>query len=198
MGSALIRCCLQINAEPSGSYAKGCSSGPALHCTGHVTPSHIRHASPRSMKRQLAFLGLPSNSPSPGWNASVHSQVPHPSKDCLSAHLKQAVTAGHLTTAAAATTAATPRNAAVVCKAVGLGKPKVPSLKLAALRAERQHSGVQLPRKKVCLTESTLALDGLIRNASLPPVSFSHVCTNSLSYLSLFCLDRRAGPDVWL
>lgn len=112
--------------------------------------AHTRHASPRNMLRQAAFLGQPCDFPPAGWNTSVnpHSSR-HASEDIAQPLGATAMDAEPSTAAATSATAvegtstATLRSTAVVCKAVGSGRPHVPSLGLASLRADRHRKGLQ-------------------------------------------------------
>ena len=112
--------------------------------------AHTRHASPRNMLRQAAFLGQPHDLPPAGWNTSVnpHSSR-HASEPIVQPMGATAMDAEPSTAAATSATAVegastvTSRSTAVLCKAVGSGRPHVPSLGLAALRADRHRKGLQ-------------------------------------------------------
>lgn len=112
--------------------------------------AHTRHASPRNMLRQAAFLGQPHDSPPAGWNNSINPHSSRHASEPIAQPLgATAMDAEPSTAAATSATAvegastATSRSTAVVCKAVGSGRPHVPSLGLAALRADRHRKGLQ-------------------------------------------------------
>ena len=118
--------------------------------------AHTRHASPRNMLRQAAFLGQPHDFPAAGWSTSNN---PHSSRHASELNVRPmgatAMDAEPSTAAATTATAvegvstATSRSTAVVCKAVGSGRPHVPSLRLAALRADRHRKGLQTSHGRV-------------------------------------------------
>ncbi|DBA94303.1 TPA: hypothetical protein ACH3X1_001915 [Trebouxia sp. C0004] len=124
-----------------------------LPAQGHQVSSelaHTRHASPRNMLRQAAFLGQPHDFPPADWNTSInpHSSR-HASEPIALAMGATAMDADPSTAAATSAKAvegastATSRSTAVVCKAMGSRRPHVPSLGLAALRADRHRKGLQ-------------------------------------------------------
>lgn len=139
---------LMLNA----SHVSSCFTPQAvcwlLQASSELT--HTRHASPRSMLRQAAFLGQPHDFPPAGWNTSInpHSSR-HASEPIAQPMGPTAMDAEPSTAAVTSATAvegastATSRSTAVVCKAVGSGRPHVPSLGLAALRADRHRKGLQ-------------------------------------------------------
>ena len=140
---------MQVDAVSSANSATGYPARFALHRISNVNTVHRNHASPRSMSRQSAFLGQPAVLQPEGWNASIRPQSPQRCQDPLSSHPGRSTTAGSSGTAVAALPGVTPRHAAVVCKAIGISKPKVPSLSLAALQADRHHLNVQASHRKV-------------------------------------------------
>jgi len=112
--------------------------------------AHTRHASPRNMLRQAAFLGQPHDSPPAGWNTSINPHSSRHASEPIAQPLSAtAMDAEPSTAAATSATAvegastATSRSTAVVCKAVRSGRPHVPSLGLAALQADRHRKGLQ-------------------------------------------------------
>lgn len=123
------------------SSTVGRSPRSALKGISRVATGHTHHASPRSMSRQSAFLGQPAASQAEGWNASINPQSPGQSQEQAASR--------PATAAVAAVPATTPRNAAVVRKAVGFSKPKMPLLSLAGLQADRRHIGMQVSHRKV-------------------------------------------------
>ncbi len=110
--------------------------------------SHVTHASARNVLRQAAFLGQPHTLPPAGWNTSTNSEssrhqpepTAHPTP--FTAADAQPPPAAITTTAVDSRPMTAARNTAVVCRAVGLGRPQVPSLSLAALKAERHRTGL--------------------------------------------------------
>ena len=115
--------------------------------------SYIHHASPRNIVRQAAFLGQPQPLPSSAWNASINPQSSrHPSPPANPSDMTTAADI-HPSSAPAAVepapAAAASRHVGVVCRAIGLDKPQVPSLKLAALQAERRQQGLRLLHRVV-------------------------------------------------
>jgi hypothetical protein len=136
----------------NASHVSSCFTPQAvcwlLQASSELT--HTRHASPRSMLRQAAFLGQPHDFPPAGWNTSInpHSSR-HASEPIAQPMGPTAMDAEPSTAAVTSATAvegastATSRSTAVVCKAVGSGRPHVPSLGLAALRADRHRKGLQ-------------------------------------------------------
>lgn len=118
--------------------------------------AHTRHASPRNMQRQAAFLGQPQALPPPGWNASISSHSSRHLPDDTAQLMTHTAVMPQLATAASTSATAvenTPtsvsRNTGVVCKAVGLGRVQVPSLSLAAVRAVRHTHGLHASHSKV-------------------------------------------------
>ena len=115
-----------------------------------VSSELARHASPRNMLRQAAFLGQPHDSPPAGWNNSINPHSSRHASEPIAQPLSAtAMDAEPSTAAATSATAvegastATSRSTAVVCKAVRSGRPHVPSLGLAALQADRHRKGLQ-------------------------------------------------------
>ncbi|DBA89700.1 TPA: hypothetical protein ACH3X2_004590 [Trebouxia sp. C0005] len=136
--------------QPMGATGVSVKGPPPQHHQASSELAHTRHASPRNMLRQAAFLGQPHDIPPAGWNISVnpHSSR-HASKPIAQPLGATAMDAEPSTAAATSATAvegmstATSRSTAVVCKAVGSGRPHVPSLGLAALQADRHRKGLQ-------------------------------------------------------
>ena len=148
---AVMQCSyvMQVGAVSSANSAIGHPARLALQRISNVSTVHRSHASPRSMSRQSAFLGQPAALQPEGWNASVRPQSPQQCLDPISTGPGRPTTAGSSGTAVAASPVVTPRHAAVVCKAIGFSKPKVPSLSLAALQADRHHLNMQASHRKV-------------------------------------------------
>ena len=148
---ALMHCnhATQVGAVSSANSAIGYPARLALQRISNVSPVHRNHACPRSMSRQSVFLGQPAALQPEGWNASIKPQSPKRCQDTLSSHPVRPTTAGSSGRSAATSPVVTPRHVAVVCKAVGFSKPKVPSLSLAALQADRHHLNVQTSHRKV-------------------------------------------------
>ena len=132
-----------VSAMQVGAHSSSIGRSPRLALQGisNVTTCHANHASPRSMSRQSAFLGQPAASPPEGWNASINPQSP--------GRFQEQSVSRPTTAAVAAVPATTPRNAAVVRKAVGFSKPKMPLLSLAGLQADKRQLGMQMSHRKV-------------------------------------------------
>lgn len=140
---------MQVGAVSSANSAMGYPARLALQRISNVSSVHRNHASPRSMSRQSLFLGQPAAQQPESWNASIKPQSPRQCSYPMSHGPGRPTTAGSSGTVVAASPAVAPRHAAVVCKAVGISKPKVPSLSLAALQADRHHLSMQTPHRKV-------------------------------------------------
>ena len=139
----------QVGAVSFANSAIGYPARLALQRISNGSTVHRNHASPRSMSRQSLFLGQPAALQPEGWNASIKPQSPQQCPDPMSSGPGRPTTAGSSGTAVAALPVVTPRHAAVVCKAIGFSKPKVPSLSLAALQADRHHLNMQASHRKV-------------------------------------------------
>ena len=134
------------------SPAPGHLAGSETQRRGRAGPSPTQHASPRSIKRQLAFVGQSPVCQITNWNSSINPQSSRWSHDKLLAHCDraaEATIANSQTPDVADMRVSSPRSAAVVCKAIGSAKPKVPSLELALLRAARHHAGMQGSHRQV-------------------------------------------------
>ena len=171
---ALMHCnnATQVGAVSSaGHSAMGYPARLALQRISNVSTVYRNHASPRSMSRQSVFLGQPAALQPEGWNASIKPQSPRQCPGPMPSGPGRPTTAGSNGTAVSASPVGTPRHAAVVCKAIGISKPKVPLLSLAALQAERHHLSMQTPHRKVL--------------ASITPAALH--CT-ALHYIALRCI----------
>ena len=162
-GMSALHFTTQVNADSSANSAIRFSARLALQRMSHVSMVQRNHASPRSMSRQSVFLGQPAASRPEGWNTSIKPQSPSRCGDQASGHTGRPTIADSSGTDVAASPMITPRHAAVVCKAIGLSKPRVPSLSLAALQADRHHLSVQTSHRKVFYLTHTchIALHGI-------------------------------------
>lgn len=149
---------MQVSADSSASSAIRFSARVALQRMSTVSVVQRNHASPRSMSRQSEFLGQPAAIRPEGWNTSIKPQSPGRCGDQAPCHPGRPPTADSSGTDVAASPMVTPRHAAVVCKAIRLSKPRVPSLSLAALQADRHHLSVQTSHRKVFYTTHTCCI----------------------------------------
>lgn len=179
-----------MNADSSANAAIGYSARLALQRMSIASTVQRNHASPRSMSRQSVFLGQPAASRPEGWNTSIKPQSPSRCADQASGRPARPTTADSSGTDGAGSPMVTPRHAAVVCKAIGLSKPRVPSLSLAALQADRHHLSVQTSHRKVLYLTHTcrIALHGMALHCVLSP-NFS-CCSHTIpSECSLILCD---------
>lgn len=181
-------CTMQVSADSSAASAVRFPARLALQRMSTASTVQRNHASPRSMSRQSVFLGQPAASRPEGWNTSIKPQSPSRCGDQASGRPTTADSSG---ADGAASPMVTPRHAAVVCKAIGLSKPRVPSLSLAALQADRHHLSVQTSHRKVLYLSHTcrIAWHGIALHCVLSH-NFTSCCSHTIpSECSLILCD---------